>query len=192
MAPFACSAADLQAVTALVADPAIAATVCSRVDVAGAGSPVAAVLRHLAASAAGPGGEAAVDEVQHSTNTMFLLFSGYLVFMMQAGFALVSPRAGRAQRRSRARVPAAAKPSPRGGRAPLPAACGGAPRRAAPPWPVRAGGRRAPPARARASLRPPRPPQLCAGHMRVKNSNNILLKNLLDCVIGTITWLLIG
>jgi hypothetical protein len=54
-------------------------------------------------------------------------------------------------------------------------------------------------ARAPAVLQPlpslnPAPPlrQLCAGHMRVKNANNILLKNLLDCVIGTVTWMLMG
>ena len=35
-------------------------------------------------------------------------------------------------------------------------------------------------------------PQLCAGHIRVKNNRNILLKNLLDCAVGTVSWFLIG
>lgn len=34
--------------------------------------------------------------------------------------------------------------------------------------------------------------QLCAGHIRVKNNRNILLKNLLDCAVGTVSWFLIG
>lgn len=34
--------------------------------------------------------------------------------------------------------------------------------------------------------------QLCAGHIRVKNNRNILLKNLLDCAVGTASWFLIG
>ena len=34
--------------------------------------------------------------------------------------------------------------------------------------------------------------QLCAGHIRVKNNMNILLKNLLDCAAGTIAWFLLG
>jgi ammonia channel protein AmtB len=34
--------------------------------------------------------------------------------------------------------------------------------------------------------------QLCAGHIRVKNNMNILLKNLLDCAVGTMAWFLIG
>ena len=93
-ASFSCSAADLKAVQSLVGDAGLASTVCSRVDVAAAGTPMAAVLQHLAATAAGAAGLEAAAETGHSVNTSFLLFSGYLVFMMQAGFALVSPRPG--------------------------------------------------------------------------------------------------
>lgn len=34
--------------------------------------------------------------------------------------------------------------------------------------------------------------QLCAGHIRVKNNRNILLKNMLDCAVGTVSWFLLG
>jgi ammonia channel protein AmtB len=34
--------------------------------------------------------------------------------------------------------------------------------------------------------------QLCAGHVRAKNNRNILLKNVLDCTLGTLSWFLIG
>lgn len=38
----------------------------------------------------------------------------------------------------------------------------------------------------------PRCSQLCAGHIRVKNSMNILLKNVMDCAFGTLAWFLLG
>lgn len=115
---FTCSPEDLKAVTDLVGS-GLAAPVCSSVNVAAAGSPLAAVLQHLAAAASAP--VALNPEQSAATDAAFMLFSGYLVFMMQAGFAV-----------------------------------------------------------------------LCAGHMRPKNNGNILLKNLLDCAIGTLAWYLVG
>eukprot|EP00879_Flechtneria_rotunda_P018566 GHRR01019481.1.p1 GENE.GHRR01019481.1~~GHRR01019481.1.p1 ORF type:complete len:451 (+),score=88.92 GHRR01019481.1:262-1614(+) len=110
-----CSPDDLVAVHNLVGDAATAATICTAYDVATL-SPQAAVIRFLVSNN-GPG----VLETSYSVNTQFLLFSGYLVFLMQAGFAM-----------------------------------------------------------------------LCAGHIRVKNNMNILLKNLLDCAVGTVAWFLLG
>jgi ammonia channel protein AmtB len=34
--------------------------------------------------------------------------------------------------------------------------------------------------------------QLCAGHVRIKNNMNILLKNVLDAAVGTLAWFLLG
>ncbi|GBF92579.1 ammonium transporter [Raphidocelis subcapitata] len=118
-----CSPADLKAVTGLVGDPGLAGAVCSSVDVAGAASPLAAVLQHLAAAAAAAAAAPSDSDREQSaaTDASFMLLSGYLVFMMQAGFAV-----------------------------------------------------------------------LCAGHIRPKNNGNILLKNLLDCAIGTLAWYLVG
>lgn len=35
-------------------------------------------------------------------------------------------------------------------------------------------------------------PSLCAGHVRVKNAGNILMKNVVDCSVGTLAWYLLG
>jgi hypothetical protein len=85
-ATLACSPDDLSAVAKLVG-AAAAADVCAAVDVAAAGSPLAAVLRHLtaASAAAKPAAAAAAAEQAHSTDVVFILFSGYLVFLMQVG-----------------------------------------------------------------------------------------------------------
>ncbi len=93
MAPLAqtglsCSPVDLVAVRGIVGDvPGLAERVCASVSIAEAGGPQAAVLRYLAQSSA----PASLD-LSHSMNVQFTLFSGYLVFIMQAGFAMV--RAG--------------------------------------------------------------------------------------------------
>lgn len=112
---FECSVADLTGVRELVGDYRTAEVICSRFDVAKEGVQTA-VIKYLAKST-GP----SILETNHSMNTEFLLFSGFLVFLMQAGFAM-----------------------------------------------------------------------LCAGHIRVKNNMNILLKNLLDCAVGTMAWFLLG
>lgn len=65
-------------------------------------------------------------------------------------------------------------------------------------FPVAGGSSHAPPARlfavVSATTRVPAclRLQLCAGHIRVKNNRNILLKNLLDCAVGTVSWFLLG
>eukprot|EP00878_Enallax_costatus_P025329 GHUV01027097.1.p1 GENE.GHUV01027097.1~~GHUV01027097.1.p1 ORF type:complete len:471 (+),score=64.51 GHUV01027097.1:207-1619(+) len=112
---FSCSAAQLASVAQLLGDQTRAEQVCSRFDVGSSGAQTA-VLQYLAQSSS-----TSILETNSSLNTAFILFSGYLVFVMQCGFAM-----------------------------------------------------------------------LCAGHIRVKNSMNILLKNLLDCSIGTLTWYLLG
>jgi hypothetical protein len=84
MGAFECSAADLTGVRELVGDYRIAQIVCSSFDVAKEGVQTS-VIKYLAKSA-GP----SVLETNNSINTEFLLFSGYLVFLMQAGFAMVS------------------------------------------------------------------------------------------------------
>jgi len=112
---FSCSPEQLQAVQDFVGDGNAAADVCSRYDVETLGAQ-RAVFRYLAQSK-----EQGDIDLQNSINTVFVLFSGYMVFLMQAGFAL-----------------------------------------------------------------------LCAGHVRIKNNMNILLKNVLDCAIGTICFYLIG
>lgn len=121
---FACSPTDLKAVQNLVGDAGVAADLCAHIDVAAAGSALTAVLRYLASQPEhrDPAhGSVSPVEGSYSLNTVFLLFSGYLVFLMQAGFAM-----------------------------------------------------------------------LCAGHVRIKNNANILLKNLLDCAAGTLAWYLLG
>eukprot|EP00775_Hariotina_reticulata_P011461 gene11461-11607_t len=113
---FDCSAGELATVQELVGDKQLATIICAGYDVAGKGAQ-AAVLQYLAQSSS----SSTTLETNNSLNTLFLLFSGYLVFIMQAGFAM-----------------------------------------------------------------------LCAGHIRVKNNANILLKNLLDCAMGTMAWFLLG
>lgn len=81
---FECSVADLTGVRELVGDYRTAEVICSRFDVAKEGVQTA-VIKYLAKSA-GP----SILETNHSMNTEFLLFSGFLVFLMQAGFAMVS------------------------------------------------------------------------------------------------------
>jgi hypothetical protein len=66
----------------LVQDSATAQLVCSRFDVGRLG-PQTAVISHLASSRK-------PDQNSNSLNVQFLLFSAYLVFIMQSGFAMVS------------------------------------------------------------------------------------------------------
>lgn len=80
-----CSPTQLASVRELVGNMQIAETVCSRYNVSGEGGAQSAVLKYLAQSS-GP----SALETNNSVNTLFLLFSGYLVFLMQAGFAMVS------------------------------------------------------------------------------------------------------
>jgi hypothetical protein len=155
---FTCSPEDLKAVTDLVGS-GLAAPVCSSVNVAAAGSPLAAVLQHLAAAASAP--VALNPEQSAATDAAFMLFSGYLVFMMQAGFAVVRGRPGGGGSGATGLLRVTARAPRTGCDISHPAA-------------------------------PPRSPQLCAGHMRPKNNGNILLKNLLDCAIGTLAWYLVG
>jgi hypothetical protein len=84
MGTFECSAADLTSVRELVGEYRIAQIICARFDVGREGVQTS-VLKYLAKSA-GPN----ILETNHSVNTEFLLFSGFLVFLMQAGFAMVS------------------------------------------------------------------------------------------------------
>ena len=81
---FSCSPEQLQAVQDFVGDGNAAADVCSRYDVETLGAQ-RAVFRYLAQSK-----EQGDIDLQNSINTVFVLFSGYMVFLMQAGFALVS------------------------------------------------------------------------------------------------------
>jgi hypothetical protein len=75
----------------LVGDQNLATIICSSYDVAGKGAQ-AAVLQYLAQSSS----SANALETNNSLNTLFLLFSGYLVFIMQAGFAMVRRSAAEA------------------------------------------------------------------------------------------------
>lgn len=81
MALFSCSTKDAASVLALVGDDNADAvqSICAKYDVASLGATTA-VLKHLMASQAA------------GINASFVLFSGYLVFLMQAGFALVSSK----------------------------------------------------------------------------------------------------
>lgn len=81
---FSCDAAQLAGVTELVGNDSLAQHVCHQFDVANKGAQ-AAVLQYLAQSSS-----TSVIETNHSINTAFILFSGYLVFIMQCGFAMVS------------------------------------------------------------------------------------------------------
>jgi hypothetical protein len=81
---FSCSPELLQQIQDLVDDDHVSADICGRYDVETLGAQ-RAVFRYLAQSQ-----DQSSLEVQHSLNTLFVLFSGYMVFLMQAGFALVS------------------------------------------------------------------------------------------------------
>jgi hypothetical protein len=81
---FECSVAQLASVRELVGEYRIAETICAKYDVATEGVETS-VIKYLAKST-GP----SILETNHSINTEFLLFSGFLVFLMQAGFAMVS------------------------------------------------------------------------------------------------------
>jgi hypothetical protein len=106
--PFSCTAANLGAVVRIVG-PDAAPRVCAAVDVPAAGSAANAVMRWMAGQvaaggAAGGGGgggagdaaalaaAAAAADVARGLDTAFILFSGFLVFLMQAGFAMVRRR----------------------------------------------------------------------------------------------------
>eukprot|EP00878_Enallax_costatus_P031400 GHUV01034339.1.p2 GENE.GHUV01034339.1~~GHUV01034339.1.p2 ORF type:complete len:116 (+),score=6.74 GHUV01034339.1:207-554(+) len=81
---FSCSAAQLASVAQLLGDQTRAEQVCSRFDVGSSGAQTA-VLQYLAQSSS-----TSILETNSSLNTAFILFSGYLVFVMQCGFAMVS------------------------------------------------------------------------------------------------------
>ncbi|KAI8468134.1 MAG: putative amt protein [Monoraphidium minutum] len=118
-----CSAAFLSELQNLLGTAKIAADVCQTVAGASTMKPLDAALRYLASrpQQRSNAGGVTPGDTGDTLNIVFLLFSGYLVFLMQAGFAMLS-----------------------------------------------------------------------AGHVRVKNNSNILLKNLLDCAIGTMAWYLLG
>lgn len=80
--PYACSQAQLAGVQGIVADSSIATQICEQYDVATVG-PQAAVLRYLTASQQ-------AQQQGNSIDVQFILFSSYLVFLMQSGFAMVS------------------------------------------------------------------------------------------------------
>lgn len=84
MATYACSVQDAAKVSAIVGD-SIAAQICKTQDVAATGAE-GAVLRYLASK---PTVEALQNQAADIT---FVLFSAYLVFLMQSGFAMVSLR----------------------------------------------------------------------------------------------------
>ncbi len=83
LGPFSCSPGELSEVLSALGDLAAAQTACSRYNVTDIGAMKAA-MRYLASPSLG------VAEANYSLNVMFLLSSSYLVFIMQAGFALVS------------------------------------------------------------------------------------------------------
>lgn len=78
-----CSPSQLASVLDLVQDSTTAQAVCDRFDVGRLG-PQAAVISHLA-------GSRRSEQNSNSLNVQFLLFSAYLVFIMQSGFAMVRP-----------------------------------------------------------------------------------------------------
>lgn len=88
---FECSVADFASVRELVGEYRLAEIICANFDV-GTDGVQTAVIKYLA-KAAGP----SILENSHSINTQFLLFSGFLVFIMQAGFAMVSAVLARAK-----------------------------------------------------------------------------------------------
>ncbi|KIZ07862.1 Ammonium transporter 1 member 3 [Monoraphidium neglectum] len=163
-ATLACSPDDLSAVAKLVG-AAAAADVCAAVDVAAAGSPLAAVLRHLtaASAAAKPAAAAAAAEQAHSTDVVFILFSGYLVFLMQ-------PCCDPAHSSAALDLPLFA--------APIHTSVGHVATRICVPNAM---------TKHQAGFA-----CLCAGHVRVKNAGNILMKNVVDCSVGTLAWYLLG
>lgn len=83
-AAFSCSATQLASVAQLLGDETRAQHVCSTFDV-GTNGAQTAVLQYLAQSAS-----SSILETNSSLNTAFIIFSGYLVFIMQCGFAMVS------------------------------------------------------------------------------------------------------
>lgn len=89
-----CSPSQLAGVLDLVQDRATAQAVCDRFDVGRLG-PQAAVISHLA-------GSRRSEQNTNSINVQFLLFSAYLVFIMQSGFAMVRPAGDAVQRCSSA------------------------------------------------------------------------------------------
>ena len=148
-----CSPADLEAVMNLTGDDSVAATVCATYDVASLG-PQSAMIRYLASPTNSAGGL----QLGFSINTMFMLFSSYFVFIMQAGFALVRNADSRHMRTD------AYGPVSHLGMSYLYSMYDSS-----------------------YAL-----PQLCAGHVRSKNNKNILLKNTMDCVLGTVCYFLVG
>ena len=83
---FSCAPDQLAAVADLLGGQATtASTVCSSFNVSAVGAD-GAVLRYLAKQASSG---LTADEAVYGLNVTFVLFSGYLVFMMQGGFAMV-------------------------------------------------------------------------------------------------------
>jgi len=79
MAEYSCTDPQLASVLALVDDDAVAETICSTFNVTDLGATNAVVKYSLGLT----------KEVQTGTNVSFLLTSAYLVFVMQAGFAML-------------------------------------------------------------------------------------------------------
>lgn len=94
MQGLACSAQTAQAVQDLVGDPVLAARVCSGSNVTET-DPLRAVVQYLVRNGAQAVSPAEPSGTSHGLDAAFLLFSGYLVFLMQAGFAMVSSPATR-------------------------------------------------------------------------------------------------
>jgi hypothetical protein len=79
-----CTTEQLAGLRQLVGEASVAASICKAYNVTELGVQGAAI-RYLAANSSTNSADEAL-----SLNTAFVLFSGYLVFLMQAGFALVS------------------------------------------------------------------------------------------------------
>lgn len=124
---------------------------------------------------------ARLSGIEEGTNTFFLTVNGALVFVMHAGFAMVSKcapacsRVGRSTPAQRVCLPfTTAAPS-------LTRCCRHAlPSLTRPRW---------------AALPPSLPPttlQLCAGAIRSKNTMNILLQTVLDAAVSAVCFYLVG
>ena len=88
MAVVGCSASDLAGLLQLSLSQGATQAICSTIDVRTVGVDKA-VLQYLARTA-GLGASAFKASDSTSLDVVFLLFSGFLVFLMQAGFAMVS------------------------------------------------------------------------------------------------------
>jgi hypothetical protein len=103
---YSCSAADYRVILLVVEQAATAALICSTQPVDQIGTNLA-ILKHSWAQVETAKVEAEyaraasattahdIKEAKHALDVVFLLTAGYLVFIMQAGFAMVRPSLGR-------------------------------------------------------------------------------------------------